>query len=156
MHKSIVDRQVESESAMHELAAELAAIVPAGTVIYLIGSLGAGKTTFTRGYLYALHYQGKVKSPTYTLVEPYQTEKYDVFHFDLYRLNVPEELINLGIEDYFQPAAVCLVEWPDKGAPYLPPPDLTANFDIMTDKKDVRSVRLHACTLKGEEILARL
>lgn len=152
-------QEAATDADMQALGAKLANVVTRGTVIYLLGSLGAGKTTFTRGFMRGLGYEGKVKSPTYTLVEPYHTKKYDVFHFDLYRLNSPDELLAIGIEDYFTPETVCLIEWPDKGAHRLPAPDLIGNFDIMEAKSDAathRILRFEAASSKGEEILARL
>tara|TARA_R110000868_G_scaffold71079_1_gene208584 strand:+ start:60 stop:530 length:471 start_codon:yes stop_codon:yes gene_type:complete len=152
---NIVNQQANDDAAMQALGATLANAALPGSVIYLCGSLGAGKTTFVRGFLRGLGYDGKVKSPTYTLVEPYEPEKFDVFHFDLYRLNVPEELYEIGLEDYFTDQSVCLIEWPDKGEKILPAPDLISYFDIMKNQSD-RQIRFEARTASGNEILSRL
>ena len=122
-------------------------------VIYLQGDLGAGKTTLTRGILQQLGHSGAVKSPTYTLVEPYQLEGVDVFHFDLYRLGDPEELEYMGIRDYFQPGKVCLIEWPVRGEGILPAADLIVKVSVTAPG---RSVELIAQNAVGEKILNHL
>lgn len=117
------------EEATLAFAARLQTTLPPGNVVFLHGNLGAGKTTLVRGYLRAAGYRGTVKSPTYTLVEEYPLADRTVYHFDLYRLNDPEELEWMGIRDYFRPDSLCFVEWPEKGEGFLPPPDLEINLE---------------------------
>lgn len=146
-------KRVETEEEMLALGAHLAAALPAGFVMYLHGTLGAGKTTLTRGILRGFGHQGKVKSPTYTLVEPYILDSNTIYHFDLYRLRDPMELDYMGIQDYFTTTAICLVEWPDKGESQLPPADLDCYIEFMGD---AREVRFEAHTAKGAGVLKAL
>jgi len=118
------------EGDTEALGAALAVALAPGLVIYLRGDLGAGKTTLVRGALRALDYAGKVKSPTYTLIEPYVLSRLHLYHFDFYRFAVPEEFLEAGLDEYFAGTGVCLVEWPDKASPYLPPPDLEIHLAV--------------------------
>jgi len=119
---------VQDENEMMALGGQIAALLPIGGVVKLYGDLGAGKTTLVRGLLRSLNFEGTVKSPTYTLVEPYHVAQRHIYHFDLYRLADPEELEYLGVRDYFRPDALCLIEWPDKAANFIPKADLEVHI----------------------------
>ncbi|HPQ97850.1 MAG: tRNA (adenosine(37)-N6)-threonylcarbamoyltransferase complex ATPase subunit type 1 TsaE [Thiothrix sp.] len=114
--------QIKNEQAMLNFGAALLNKVKHGGLVTLHGELGSGKTTLVRGLLQALGHQGRVKSPTYTLVEPYRFGRLAVYHFDLYRLHDPEELDAMGFRDYLHADSLCLVEWPEKAGDYLPVP----------------------------------
>ncbi len=122
-------------------------------VIYLSGGLGAGKTTLARGLLRALGVKERVKSPTYTLVEPYTISSLYLYHFDFYRLRYTDEWVDAGFREYFNGDAVCLVEWPEKAGAQLPAPDVTIEMAVAGDG---RSVTINAETEAGRNCLMRL
>ncbi len=119
-----------NESETVAAGEKLGAQLQCGGVVYLGGTLGAGKTTFCRGVLKAFGHSGAVKSPTYTLVEPYERGQNRLYHFDLYRLGDPEELEFMGVRDYFSEQSIALVEWPSKGEGYIPKADLVVNLIV--------------------------
>ncbi len=138
---------------MEALGAALAARLHAVRLIGLRGELGAGKTTLVRGLLRALGHAGAVKSPTFTLVEPYALEGRVLYHLDLYRLNDPEELEFLGLRDYLQGRNVCVVEWPERAARVLP----RADIDVIIQKvNEGRQVKLVSHTDQGAALLSGL
>jgi tRNA threonylcarbamoyladenosine biosynthesis protein TsaE len=148
-----VRRHLADEAATLALGAELAAICGGGAIVFLEGDLGAGKTTLARGLLTALGHGGAVKSPTYTLVESYALPSVQVHHFDLYRLIDPEELEFMGIRDYFDETSLVLVEWPQRGAPLLPAPDILVDFQTVNEG---REVVVSAASERGTALLGQL
>ena len=139
---------------MEQLGAQLAqANAGRGGYIALQGDLGAGKTTLARGLLQALGHRGNVKSPTFTLVEPYELPSGTVYHFDLYRLIDPGELEYLGVRDYFTAPFLCLVEWPEQAEEMLPKPDLTV---IIHHQNEGREVIITTGSGEGERIATAL
>ena len=125
----------------------------AGVTIYLNGDLGAGKTTLTRGIVTGFGHQGRVKSPTYTLVEPYELDKCTIYHFDLYRLSDPEELEFMGVRDYFSQGVVCVVEWPQRGEGVLPSADLLVELVYVGEQ---RRIKLVSNSALGEDLVSWL
>ncbi|MBQ4832715.1 tRNA (adenosine(37)-N6)-threonylcarbamoyltransferase complex ATPase subunit type 1 TsaE [Pseudoalteromonas sp. MMG010] len=141
------------ENATVSMGNQLATIIDNGAVLYLHGDLGAGKTTFTRGVVQGFGHVGKVKSPTYTLVEPYELASANVYHFDLYRLGDPEELEFMGIRDYFSSHAICIVEWPEKGGDFIPTPDLNITLSYV---KNERNIHIESASERGIAIINKL
>lgn len=142
--------------ATEALGAALARTLPLRGVVFLQGNLGAGKSTLARGLLRALGVQGSIKSPTYTLIEPYTVGTGAVLHMDLYRLVSPLELANLGLEDYSPQETLWLVEWPEKGGDQLPVADLVIELQPTAAGRSVRfsgplAQRLHAALQNQHE-----
>jgi len=149
-----MERIILNEESMLEFGSDFAtAIEDPNLTIYLHGVLGAGKTTFARGFLRGLGVKGKVKSPTYTIVEPYVVDTSTVYHFDLYRLSDALELEFIGLDDYFGENTIQLIEWPEKGRGILPNADMECYLEIMEDK---RKVKLVANSNKGKKLLESL
>ncbi|KOR28447.1 hypothetical protein TI03_04705 [Achromatium sp. WMS1] len=142
-----------SEKTQETIGASLAQVVPEKCVVYLCGDLGTGKTTLVRGLLRALGHNGKVKSPTYTLLEPYQLQTRTVLHVDLYRLCSPDEFEYLGLEDVAEPNAIWLLEWPERGGNSLPPADIQIEI---THQKQGRKLTITALSAIGDIVIAAL
>ena len=148
---------LQDEAGTAALGASLDQVLEPGMAIYLHGDLGAGKTALTRALLHAAGYVGRVKSPTYTLAEPYEVKLADrmvtVIHFDLYRMASPEEFLDAGFREHFNENSICIIEWPEKGDPVLPPPDINISLTVAGHGRDVE---LRALSDKGHQCLARL
>lgn len=145
-------RDLADEAATLRLGASLAQVLERGLTIFLHGDLGAGKTTLVRGLLHGLGHDGKVKSPTYTLVEPYVVSGLELYHFDLYRFLDPEEWLASGFRDYFNAQTVCIVEWPEQADGFLP----DADIDIrLQPHGSGRRVSMSASTPAGQRCLDR-
>lgn len=174
-----LERLLATETATVQFGRELAAALRGvvgksetaqSLVIYFNGDLGAGKTTLCRGIVQGFGHTGAVKSPTFTLVEPYLLEGFELYHFDLYRLSDPGEFEFIGVDNYFDsPGAVCLVEWPERGEGYLPKADLVldlqehsynhshdnAAFEPGVDGSP-RRVRVEAVSRRGQQVLENM
>jgi tRNA threonylcarbamoyladenosine biosynthesis protein TsaE len=144
---------ISDESAMRRVGCTLAKSCDplTGIWIYLSGELGAGKTTFVRGFLQGLGLSEteRVKSPTYTLLESYEIQGKAIYHFDFYRIKTPLELTYLGLEEYFTPSNICLVEWPDDFMNQLPIPDI---FVFLTPHAKGRELRIESKTARGASV----
>jgi tRNA threonylcarbamoyladenosine biosynthesis protein TsaE len=135
------------------LASALQLIRPAQLVIYLEGELGAGKTTLARGFLHGLGHEGRVPSPTYTLVEPYALSGYRVYHIDLYRVRDVRELEDLGLGEQLVLGTLALIEWPDHGTGYLPPADIRVRLEVLPSG---RGLNWEGLTPVGLDVLGTL
>ncbi len=142
--------QTNSPEQQEAVGAALAVDCPKGSIIYLHGDLGAGKTTLVRGFMHGLGHEGAVKSPTYTLMEPYQIGQASFCHIDLYRLADAGELEYLGMRDLLEEGATLLVEWPERGQGGLPLPDLLIHIDHL---QHGRNLEFTAKTERGERLL---
>ena len=136
----LITQLLADTPATEQLGSQLLAYLPKKCLIFLRGQLGAGKTTLVRGFLQSAGHFGTVKSPTFTLVEPYLLKEFEVFHFDLYRLVDAEELMWIGIEDYLAQQAICFIEWAEQGAGILPEPDMIIELEIHNNQ---RFAKLH-------------
>ncbi len=140
------------EAATLAFGAQLARELTPGLTFYLEGDLGAGKTTLVRGMLRGLGYNGRVKSPTYTLAETYSLPAFELYHFDLYRLHDPREWMDAGFRDVSDGQAVSLIEWPDKAAGWLPPPDVIVRLRMADE---AREVECEAASARGAHYLEK-
>lgn len=141
------------EAATLALGARLARAVGPGMSIHLAGALGSGKTTLARGLLRALGHAGKVKSPTYSLVELYTLSRLDLYHFDFYRFHDPKAWLDSGFREHFNERSLCLVEWPEKAGSLLPAPDLRITLAVAARGRDVT---IEAFTAAGDRCLASI
>lgn len=148
---------LEDEQATEQLGKKLQRILHSSQVnhftLYLSGDLGAGKTTFVRGFIREWGYLDAIKSPTFSLVEPYESAQGKIFHFDLYRLKSFEELEHMGFRDYFATQAIKLIEWPEKAQEILPQPDCHIT---LSEYQEQRCASVKAFSPLGETVLASL
>lgn len=149
----MIEQWLPDPEAQLAFGVRLATLLPPRLILYLEGDLGTGKTTLTRGVLAGLGHRGAARSPTYTLLEPYELADRRLNHLDLYRLGDPQELEYLGLRDLLAEDAVWMVEWPEHGRGVLPPPDLTIAIEYATSG---RRLRLSATTPTGEAVLEAL
>ena len=150
---SVWSLRLADEAATLAAGRQLARGLGGGVIVTLHGDLGAGKTTLTRGVLAGLGHVGRVCSPTYTLVEPYELPTLAVYHFDLYRFADPAEWRDAGFAEYFGPHSLCLLEWPEKAQGCLPPADLAIHLDL---DGDGRQLTVTALTPRGKQCLSIL
>jgi len=152
MHKTddnaVITLSLPVEAATLDLGAKLSDLLQPGWVVYLRGDLGAGKTTLVRGILRGLGYVGRVKSPTYTLLESYELSRFILQHYDLYRMIDPREWLDAGFRDDCNANTLCMVEWPEKAAGLLPKPDLEIRLEVAGEG---RTARIEALSAKGRK-----
>ena len=141
---------IPDEEEMLVLGGKLAKACRRATIIYLRGQLGAGKTTLVRGFLRGMGYGAAVKSPTFTLVEPYEAAEWRLYHLDLYRIQKADELVYLGLRELQDHNVIVLVEWPERGEAYLPPADIVLVIDYA---EHGRRVSLEPLTAVGKMTL---
>lgn len=153
MENNVFERDIFGEDEMELFGESLAPVLKNVKSVHLNGNLGMGKTTLVRGLLKGLGYIGPVKSPTYTLVEPYTLGDLEVFHFDLYRVTDPEELEFMGIRDYFRDQTLCLIEWAEMGGDLLPQADVEIALDLV---RYGRKVKIIPISSQGQVALAGL
>lgn len=137
---------LDDEAATEALAARLAPLVRGGGRIYLHGDLGAGKTTLVRALLRKCGIRGRIKSPTYTLVEVYEDSSLYCYHFDFYRFQDPREWLDAGFRDLLLSSALILIEWPEKAGDLLPPADLDITLDVTGDAQRLATLRASSTT----------
>jgi len=145
--------RLADETATAALAALIAPAIGPGFVLHLSGDLGSGKTAFTRALLRALGHTGRVRSPTFTLAEPYTLSKFDLYHFDFYRFSTPDEWREAGFEEALDADCAAVVEWPERAGDTLPAPDLRLSLAPLA-AADAREGRLDACTERGQACLS--
>ena len=150
---SALELHLPDEAATSAFGARLAHVIPPGLSLHLHGDLGSGKTTLVRGLLRGLGFEGRVKSPTYNLVELYTVSRLNLYHFDFYRFHEPKEWREAGLDECFNESSVCMVEWPEKAAGHLPPADIDIRFEFVGDGRDLS---VHAGTESGKACLNRL
>ena len=146
-------RFLPAEADTLAFGAALAPLLQPGMVVTLSGELGAGKTTLARGILRGLGYDGRVKSPSFALLEPYKLSRLYLYHFDFYRFGDPRELGEAGFREYFNPESVCLVEWPEKAAGMLPAADLKITMKV---DRSGRLLEIDADTETGRRCIQEL
>lgn len=145
---------LDDDAATVGLGAALAAVSARGMTVFLSGPLGAGKTTLARGLIRALGFEGRVKSPSYSLVELYVISGLYLYHFDFYRFKEPREFRDAGLGEYFNDQSLCIVEWPEKAQDQLPLPDLDITLEF--DDAGGRTAALKSSTESGQACIAAL